>query len=134
LVVVLGVASYGASYRHVDFSAPLDGIESSRYADMFDYIVNHTPADSTFIFDKPRTLALYTNRRAAAIYGTRKGDELISYMRKIGGRYILFYDPWEGGQPRAEYVRDYLRDHVGDFEPVHESGPYALYEIKPGIR
>ena len=95
-VVALGLALLLARVQNAEFRVPLDGIETTQYHDMFDYIRNQTEADSTFIFDKPRTFALYTGRRAAAIYNTRSGDGLIAYMHQIGAHYVLFYDGWYG--------------------------------------
>lgn len=122
--------SYWHSYRTLDFSAPLDGFQRSNYADMFEYISRNTEENSAIIFDKPRTLALYTQRRVSAIDESRKGDDLVAYMRLIGARYILFYDPWHEGVPREEYVYDNLRNHAHEFEPIHDSGDFVLYKIK----
>ena len=128
--VVLGLTSYWHSYRNANFFTPLDGIEVTNYRDMFDYIQKNTDPKDAIIFDKPRTLALYTQRRTAAIYGTRKGDSLLAYMHAIGARYVLFYDDWQDGAPRETYVSDYFRNHIGDFEKLHDSGHYVLYRMK----
>jgi hypothetical protein len=130
-IVVLGLMSYWHSYRNAVFYEPLDGIEATGYRDMFDYIQKNTDPKDAIIFDKPRTLALYTQRRAAAIYGTRKGDRLFDYMHTIGARYVLFYDDWQDGAPRETYVADYFRNHAGDFEMLHESNHYVLYGMRP---
>ncbi len=127
VVLALGVLSYLQSYENLDFHSPLEGIHKTDYAEMFKFIRQNTEPDSGIIFDKPRTLALYTHRRSAAIYNTRKGDSLMSYMRQIGARYILFYDPWEGNVSREQYVRDRLGNHIGEFGLIYDSGPYALY-------
>jgi hypothetical protein len=129
-VVVLGMVSYWHAYQNANFRAPLEGIETTNYHKMFDFIKTQTDPDSTFIFDKPRTLALYTGRRAAAIYGTRKGDNLLAYMHMIGARYILFYDGWYDGVPRAKYIDDYFGNHSGEFEALYDNGSYVLYKLR----
>jgi 4-amino-4-deoxy-L-arabinose transferase-like glycosyltransferase len=129
-IVTLGVLSYWHSYRNAHFREPLDGIEATDYRDMFEYISKNTEPTSTIIFDKPRTLSLYTQRRAAAIYETRKGDRLLAYMHAIGARYVLFYDDWHDGLPREKYVNDYLGNHTDEFEKQHDSGHYVLYKVK----
>ena len=127
--VSVGALSYWHSYRNADFRVPLDGIEATDYRDMFDYIRKNTEPNSTIMFDKPRTLALFTQRHSAAIYGTRQGDELIWYMQTLRARYVLFYDPWYVVS-RETYVNAYFRDHLNEFEVVHDSGHYVLYKIK----
>jgi hypothetical protein len=129
-VVTLGTLSYLHSYKNANFRVPLDGITTTDYHEMFDYIRKQTEPNSAIIFDKPRTLALYTGRRAAAIYKTRKGDRLVSYMHEIGARYILFYDGWYDGAPREEYIEPYFDGHSAEFEMVRDSGHYVLYKKK----
>ena len=128
-VVVLGGVSYWHAYQNANFRVPLEGIETTEYRDMFEYVRSKTEADSTFIFDKPRTFSLYTGRRAAAVYDTRRGDRLISYMHTIGARYILFYDGWYDGAPRETYLADYFQNHADEFEVLHDSGHYVLYKF-----
>jgi hypothetical protein len=132
VVVALGAVSYWHAYRNANFRVPLEGIETTQYHDMFDYIRTQTEADSTFIFDKPRTFALYTGRRAAAVYNTRAGSGLIGYMHTIGARYILFYDDWYNGTAREVYVQNYFGNRSGEFEVLHDSGHYVLYKMKTG--
>ena len=130
-VLLSCAAAYAQSYRDLDIRGPLDGFQSADYADMFDFIRRNTPSGSAIMFDKPRTLALYTQRRSAAIYNVLKGDQLLSYMHAIDARYILLYDPWCHSLPREQCMADLVGDHADEFAPMHDAGPFALYELRP---
>src|SRR5262249_54036526 len=123
--LALGVASYAQSYEGLEFHSPLPGLMATDFNGMFDYIRANTRPDDAIIFDKPRTLALYTQHRSAAVYGTRQGDDLLSYMRSIGAQYLLFYEPLEPG----DYL-GVLGNHADEFERIYHSGGYALYRMK----
>ncbi|NNM20044.1 MAG: hypothetical protein HKO55_02055 [Gammaproteobacteria bacterium] len=81
--------SYASNYRAY-ISNHGDGVTSPDAVALFEYIKTSTPEASTFVFQKPRVLALLANRSASGWAGLKSAERLPDYMDAIGAEYLVY--------------------------------------------
>ncbi|HVW07611.1 MAG TPA: glycosyltransferase family 39 protein [Bryobacteraceae bacterium] len=80
---------YGAEYAKFQPGPIPGGISTSGFADLCQYIEDHTNRDDVFIYENPRVLSLYTGR-SAAVYPESGDPQLMwDFSRSVHARYLV---------------------------------------------
>jgi hypothetical protein len=76
----------------------VDGPQSSGAVALFDFVKNETSAESTFLFNKPRVLSLYTDREAMGNGRFQSQESLQKQIDSIPINYLVHSDQlWNPG-------------------------------------
>ena len=126
VVSVSFVRGYFVNYRALQ----VGGIFAPESRQIWDYLRNHTPADSMIIFRKQRTLSLLTSRHAAGFASDNPPGEDWDDLCSVHPNYILtapsiFWDDRKILDPVLEQRPDNLA-------LAFSNAQYRLYAVKPG--
>lgn len=100
-----------------DWPESVDGPQSASVVAMFDFVKNETEPESAFLFNKPRVLALYTDRASIGNGRYQSQESLINQLDSIPVDYLIHADAlWNPGldtllqeqKTRTELVYDSL--------------------------
>lgn len=104
------------------------GIYNPQTQELFDYVINNTNEDDTFVFRKPRVLAFFTNRLSAAYpnqhHQTR--ENLEDYFDAIEGDYYIDMELEDWMLPLKDSQPPTPR-----FEKVFSNTYFAVYRYTP---
>jgi hypothetical protein len=126
VVSVSFVRGYFVNYRALQ----VGGIFSPESRQIWDYLRNHTPADSMIIFRKQRTLSLLTGRHSAGFASDNPPGEDWADLCSVHPNYILtapaiFWDDRKILDPVLEQRPDNLA-------LAFSNAQFRLYAVKPG--
>lgn len=116
--------SYAGEYSTMDFKSPGIGVHTKSAGKFFKFVAGQTRKDDVFVFAKPRALALFTGRHAAACHKPRDDADLWNYLQKINATYAAL------GPPDDEPLRLLVEQHCDCFDPVYSNADFRVYRIK----
>jgi hypothetical protein len=129
LVVATIALSYAGKYSKLNYGS-LDGLDTAEAHALFDF-VSKTDANDIFIFRRPRALALFTNRSAAAYYWTPTGDELWKKFCELHATHIVtgtLDDAPLVGAHRG-FFTTFADKYAGDLQEVYSNAQFKVYRI-----
>jgi len=87
----LGIVAllYGAKYSTMRYGPLPDGVTTPESVELFRFVKQNTAAQDIFVFSKPRALALFAGRRAAAPFTPDDPCRLWRYLTEIGATYVI---------------------------------------------
>jgi hypothetical protein len=120
-VVGLVALSYAGEITH-ERSLPADpNVADASAQEMFAFVRQHTSPDDVLVFAKPRTLSLFTERRAAALSPEQNAEQSLAFLRAI--RPTVVIDPeWSAVRAGGEISA------LGGQEIFH-AGEYRVYRL-----
>jgi hypothetical protein len=125
LVMAAILLSYIGAYSRTDFGPFKDGVEKKESQDLFSYIRQNTQPDDAFLFERPRALALYTNRPAAGYSILENEQFTLGYARKLGIHYFVV----KAGE---NYLRLLVKRYPEYFARVYSNPDFNVYRYLPG--
>ncbi len=129
VVVVAVVASYAFWYKNQHLGPIADGPYSEQSRQLFSFIRKQTRPDSVFIFRKPRALALFTDRRAAAPPLPGQYSTLWPYIQSIGADYVIV--KYAGLQfDKQPYLENWAKENQQRLDLVFSNDWFQVYRIK----
>jgi hypothetical protein len=123
------VITYFGQYSQLEFGPIREGIDKRETQQLFEYVVGNTKVDDTLIFRKPRALALFTGRNAAAWHKPADDRELWDYFRKINATYIAL-GPKGVAPEDQEYLASFIARNDNRLEKVYSNMDFEVYRIK----
>jgi hypothetical protein len=125
------VFSYSAATRH---TKPVYTLATDSNAQqLFAYIENQLPSQATIVFDKPRVLALFTNRYSAAFPPYRNNEFTLNYMRAINADYLIIeHINFDRQSPLKQETKKHklVKERSDLFEKHFENDHFSLYQVK----
>lgn len=120
------LVSYAGQYAKSGFGpiAPsIGGVSSIR---LFHFVQTATPSTAVFVIAKPRTLALFTDRRAS-VYHQGRDDELWSYFRAIRATHLVVgrFFPTD-----RTILTPFVARHRGALAVVYTNPDFTVYRIR----
>ena len=112
--------TYISFYLSQDYSQLHNGVEHPKAKEAFDYIRENTNPDDMIMFEKPRILALYTNRKSTPNLGDNYEEAIFlnGYFRAIKGDYYIAMNlndwifPLENTKaPTSKFVQVFKNSH-----------------------
>lgn len=107
-------------YQSANFDEINDGIQTPQATEFFEYIHHNTPQNAVFIFFKPRALALYTERSAAACGIWEHPSVLEACFDKIDPDYIAT-------GPDDIPLLEYIYENPDQFDQVFQNDGFSVH-------
>jgi len=116
-------------YLSQDYSQLNNGVEHPKAKEVFNYIRENTDPDDMIMFEKPRVLALYTNRKTTPNLGKSYYEEefLNNYFTVIKGDYYVTMNlhDWifpleETTEPTSKFVQVFKNSHFVIYRFNHD--------------
>ena len=131
VAATLGLAvlvSYANRYHHLLEAGPVRAtVNTTDSVELFDYIKAHTRPDDVFLIEVPRTLALYTGRRASGFHVPPSDEHLLNYLREIGATHVVLCRKFTGSQ---NVLEPFLERQAERFDQVYAGGQFVLYRVR----
>ena len=125
VVVLLGLI-YIARYTQADFGPMRQGMADADTVALFEHIQQATPTEAIFIFQKPRALALYTQRSASAYADNADDATLWQYFRDIGATYVVVAREFKDD---VEVLAPFVARQTQGLALVYANADFQLYQI-----
>jgi hypothetical protein len=127
-ILLLGIVfSYLAKYTTFDYGPIHEGIHTKEAIELFTSIKHNTTEQDVIIFQKPRVLALFTERKVAAYHPTNDDQELWNYFQQIQATYLIT------GPFDSEYFLHFVRKYQERFILVDSISDFKIYKIQTGL-
>jgi hypothetical protein len=123
------VITYIGQYSKEEFGPIRDGITKSEAQQFFDYVKAETDKNDTFVFRKPRALALFTGRKASTWHQAADDRELWNYFSKINARFLVL-GPAGLELEDQGYLRRFIDRQRDRLERVYTNPDFEVYRIK----
>ncbi|MBL4705733.1 MAG: glycosyltransferase family 39 protein [Flavobacteriales bacterium] len=102
---------------------PINGPLDNKAQECFKFIDSNTDQDATILFQKPRVLGLYANRKSWSIQNTSSSEDIERQMKQFNCKYILSSSDLKN-QAIDSFVTEKLENHI-----VWSNGDFTLYKI-----
>ena len=130
IMMVIAVAFIGSTLISITSTTynprPERGITGPEAKALFNFVKTSTTKESVFVFDKPRVLALLTDRQASSIPNTDDTDFLIRYMNAIGANYYINSSINDDGW---SLVLHEVKFDVSSFNLVFSNQYFQVYKL-----
>jgi hypothetical protein len=123
------VITYLGQYTKLEFGPIREGIIKSEAQQFFEYVKGGTSKNDTFVFRKPRALALFTGRNASAWHQPADDQNLWDYFRKINATFLVLGP--SGIEPGdQEYISRFIGRNGDRLEKTYSNMDFEVYRIK----
>jgi hypothetical protein len=123
------VITYLGQYKQMEFGPIREGIDKNEARQFFEYVKGNSAVDDTFIFRKPRALALFTGRNASSWHRPADDQYLWDYFQKINARFVVLGP--KGLEPEdQEYLSGFIGRNGNRMEKVYSNIDFDVYRIK----
>jgi hypothetical protein len=120
-VVGLAALSYAGEIAHERSLPAAPNIADASATEMFAFVREHTSPGDVLVFPKPRTLSLFTERRAAGLSPEQSAEQSLAFLRAIHATVVI--DPeWSAVRANGEVSA------LGGQEVFH-AGEYHVYRL-----
>jgi len=118
--------SYAGQYTTSGFGLIAPSIGDVSSIRLFHVVQTATPSTAVFVIAKPRTLALFTGRRAS-VYHQGQDDELWSYVRAIHATHLVVgrFFPTD-----RTILTPFVARNRGAFAVVYTNPDFTMYRIR----
>ncbi|HEV8264911.1 MAG TPA: hypothetical protein VGQ06_08155 [Gemmatimonadales bacterium] len=124
--------SYAGQYSTMPFGRFPSGVGRPESVAFFEFVKTATDSNAVFVFSKPRALALFTGRRAAAPFSPSDPCRLWGYLAEIGASYVVTGPALSADEvdAAAEYLRRFVDQYPTDLRSVWRAQDIAVYRIE----
>lgn len=126
LVVILIGLAYAVRYTQADFGPIREGMADADTVALFNYIQHNTPPAAVFVFQKPRALALYTQRSASAYAEDADEATLWRYLRTIQANYLIVAREFKDDE---KVLAPFVARQTHGLELVYANADFQVYRI-----
>jgi hypothetical protein len=132
LVSLLVFGSYIAGFSTKPFETYPEGAEDPDAVGLYGFIRENTTPDDVFLCERPRMLALYTERRAVAYHApdfkaAQNDPSLWNFYERTGVDYII------AGPSDDEYYQSFLDRRTGVYEQVFANEKFRVLRITKSL-
>jgi hypothetical protein len=113
-------------YMGIDTAPIREGLGDASFARSCEFIRNSTPKNSVLIFNKPRLLALVTERSASGYDTPDDGWKLWEYFTSISAHYVLVNRHFSDDR---DYLEPLILRNALHAREIFTQAQYHLYEI-----
>jgi hypothetical protein len=130
LVALLAAVAvtYAGRYSTLPRGRFVEGIAKQESVELFEFVRAATDPNDVFIFSKPRALALFTGRRAAAPFSPADPCLLWRYIAEIGASYVVTGP--EALNPDVIHFQRFVDEFQRHFRVVQANQDFAVYRIE----
>jgi hypothetical protein len=130
LAALLALAGVGfvSEYFGVFRSRGPEGVGTPNAQALFNAVRRTTDSSAVIVFQKPRALALFTDRQATGIHEQGDEDDFWSYLDRVGANYAILA-PDDRVFLYQNRMRRVIQTHPDRFLIVYSNPDFALYRI-----
>ncbi|MCR4286579.1 MAG: hypothetical protein NUW09_01045 [Deltaproteobacteria bacterium] len=121
---VIIIASYAGAYSRTDIHAVKPVEEEKESVELFEFIRDNTSKDSVLITRTPRSLSLYTSRKAAFYHMAGNEGELWGFFKNIGATHLVVNRHYD-----SEYIADFVERNRGRMKMVFSNADYEILSL-----
>ena len=129
-LLVLAGTGFASEYATARWDRSPEGVGTAHAAALFRAVRDRTDPGAVVVFQKPRALALFTERRATGIHDTADEGDLWSYLGRVGASYAIL-GPDDRVFLYQDRIRSLIRHRPNQFLPVYSNPDFSLYRILP---
>lgn len=122
--------SYVGKYTTVDYGPIGSGVYKPESVDLFAHVRQSSSERDVFIFEKPKALALFTGRRAAAPPGAPDEGHLWKYIREIRATHLIVPANDTVLPDSTVHLRRFADNARGRLEEVYTNRDFRMYRIQ----
>ena len=122
----LVLASYLTLYTQLDFGPQREGITKAESVQFFEYVKTATHQDDVFIFQKPRALALLTDRRAAALHTPRSDADVSDYLDRVGATHLVLCRAFP---ENSTALQPFVERHGTELHEEFRNADFVVYRL-----
>jgi hypothetical protein len=131
-LLLLAGFGFASIYMTVPLRRPAEGVGTPDAKALFGAVTQLTSPEDVVLFQKPRALALFADRKASGIHETTSDGEVWDYMRSLGAHYAVL-----GPDDRVFLHQDRIRHLVLDwpdrFDEVYRNPEFVVYRVRPEV-
>jgi hypothetical protein len=120
-LVGIAAVSYAGELRYQTSMPAGANVADADAADMFAFVKAHTSAEDVLVFPKPRTMALFTQRRVAALSPGQSEPQSLAFLRTIHATVLI--DPAWSATTTVDAITT-----AGSSE-IFRNGEYRVYRL-----
>jgi hypothetical protein len=129
-LLVLALAGFASIYASVSLRRPPEGVGTADAVALWSAVDRISAPGDVMIFQKPRALALFADRSAAAIHETANDDETWQYFQSVGARYAIL-GPDDRVFLHQDRIRRLVEARPERFDRVYENPEFTMYRVRP---
>jgi hypothetical protein len=120
-LVAIAAVSYAGEIRREESQPAEPNVADAAATAVFAFVREHTSPEDVVVFPKPRTLALFTERRVAALSPEQTAAQSLEFLRAVHATVVI--DP--------EWSAVKLGDEIKsvDAQEVFHAGEYRAYRV-----
>jgi hypothetical protein len=117
--------SYAGETRHQSTLPAEPNVADANAAEMFAFVQQHTKPEDVLVFPKPRTLALFTDRRVAALSPEQSETQSAAFLRASHATVLI--DP--------EWSAVGVNGELGELRgrEIFHAGAYHVYRLNSAV-
>ena len=127
------VLVYISAYSKIEFGPYTYGLGKKETQEMFSYIKNNTPKDSVIIFQKPRLMALFGERKSTTYFYKEGGDfdaiGFFDHLINIKATHLVVSSGVWGDEEISNYVQ-WMRKQNEHKILVYKNKDFEIYRIE----
>jgi hypothetical protein len=126
------LVSNACLYTRLDFGPIRDGVSTPEAIALFDWIRASTSPKNAFLFQKPKTIALYTRRAAMAPHKPAGDEHLLQLLQSKGITHIIVGPSSSDAAFRAsrKVLEPFIERHADSFEKVYTNPEFRVYRLR----
>lgn len=128
LLMALGTLTYAGKIRNASRQPPEPNVQDATARELFYFLSTHTNPTEVLVFPKPRTLALFTNRRVASLAPEESPEDSYQFMKAVNAD-ILVTPRWS--PPSWE---SFLQSKKAKTVELFHNSDYQVFRVKWNTR
>lgn len=128
-VCLLLSTGFALEYRTQPFKTINEANGRETFVAMCSWVRGNTAPGDRFVFNRARTLSLFTDRAVSPYHEPQSADALWEYFRSQNIQYVVASNIFE--KDRRVLV-PLLESHKNEVEPKYENSEFAVYWIRRG--
>ncbi len=129
LLAVVAFASFLSMYTTIDLRN-IEGPLDPQAQEMFAYARTHSDPGDVFLFEKPRLMGLFSNRKAAIptpVEDPKEDSNALEFYRSIQAKYLITTNSLAKDK---EYLKPFLARHNDWAREVWSNGGFQMWKIQ----
>jgi len=128
VLLALACVGFASVYGSTSWRRPPEGVGTHNARAMFAAVSRMTEPGAVVIFQKPRALALFTDRQASGVQDAPP-PELLRYLRRLGAAYVLL-GPDDRVFLHQEALRNLITAFPDRFVAIYRNPEFALFRVR----
>ncbi len=124
LLLLFAGVTYAGEIRNVSYQLPEPNVRDATARELFSFLSTHTQPTEVLIFPKPRSLALFTNRRVASLAPDELPGDSYQFMKSVNAS-IFVSARWN-----PPSWRSFLENREASTLELFHNSDYQVYQIK----